>query len=323
MNPNKLDDTKLDQIAKELGYSYRRGAKPGAGYIVIDAISGETPLGDDYTTPLKAVKEYFDTIAKQLKAKAKALGYSYVQDSEDRDAYVLTEDSTGDTLLVSETLKDIRAFLDSAASDLDVEVEITKLPKVAPPSPKDIADALRCHHAAKEIRAMAKSAKVEVKPTPDLQFEVRALKSREEFNPNWNDIGGHELNEHDEEDGGRDAREYLASVERQNKSFLAPEKDDAPDYSAPKAATGFVTTSINRRVKKSDISPKVRTLLTIETAIRAAQLKNDKAGIGKLLLEAKASTLDHGEFMKWAERATALTSRSCRNYMAMADQNGK
>jgi hypothetical protein len=107
MNPNKLDDTKLDQIAKELGYSYRRGAKPGAGYIVIDAISGETPLGDDYTTPLKAVKEYFDTIAKQLKAKAKALGYSYVQDSEDRDAYVLTEDSTGDTLLVSETLKDI------------------------------------------------------------------------------------------------------------------------------------------------------------------------------------------------------------------------
>jgi hypothetical protein len=52
-------------------------------------------------------------------------------------------------------------------------------------------------------------------------------------------------------------------------------------------------------------------------------LKNDKAGIGKLLLEAKASTLDHGEFMKWAERATGLTSRSCRNYMAMADQNGK
>ena len=323
MNPNKLDVTKLDQQAAELGFSYRQGSKRGAGYNVIDDISGDTVLGDDdFTAPLKAVKEYFDTIAKQLKAKAKQLGFSYVQDSEDRDVYVLTEDSTGDTLLVSETLKDIRAFLDSAASDLDVEVEITKLPKIAPPSKKDINKALQGNEHADEIRAMAKSANVDVKPTVDLNFEVRAHQSRQNYNTHWNDIGGHEINEHDEADGGRTAREYLEEVERQNRNCPPPDKD-TPSYDTPKAATGFVTTSINRRVKKADISPKARTILTIETAIRAARLKGDKAGVGRLLLEAKASTIDHGEFMQWAERATGLTSRSCRNYMAMADQNGK
>jgi hypothetical protein len=76
MNPNKLDVTKLDQQAAELGFSYRQGSKRGAGYNVIDDISGDTVLGDDdFTAPLKAVKEYFDTIAKQLKAKAKQLGF--------------------------------------------------------------------------------------------------------------------------------------------------------------------------------------------------------------------------------------------------------
>jgi hypothetical protein len=46
-NKPKLDVTKLDQTAKELGYSYRRGIKSGAGYNLIDDISGDTPLGDD------------------------------------------------------------------------------------------------------------------------------------------------------------------------------------------------------------------------------------------------------------------------------------
>ena len=86
MNPtNKLDVTKLDKQAAELGYSYRRGIKPGAGYNLVDDISGDTVLGDDYTASLKSVKEYLDNIAKQLKTKAKELGYSYERDFEDRD----------------------------------------------------------------------------------------------------------------------------------------------------------------------------------------------------------------------------------------------
>jgi hypothetical protein len=325
-NPNKLDVTKLAKTAAELGYSYRRGIKPGAGYNLVDDISGDMPLGDDdYSASLKSIKEYLDTIAKQLKAKAKELGYSYARDDdEDRDGYVVIEDSTDEIVLgdgYTATLKDIRAFLDNVASDLGVEVEITKLPKIAPPSRKDINKALRGHEHDDEIRAMAKSTKVEPpKPMVDLKFEVRAHQSRQSFDPNWNNPDGlHDRNEHDEDDD-RDLREYLEDVERQNKSFLAPEKE-APDFSTPKAATGFATTSIKRRVKKADITPKARTLLTIETAIRAAQLKGDKAGVGKLLLEAKASTIDHGDFMQWAERATGLTSRSCRNYMAMTDPN--
>jgi hypothetical protein len=206
--------------------------------------------------------------------------------------------------------------------DAEPEVETSKLAKVRPPAPATISKALRGRADAAEIKAMMRSAKVEVKPTTDIKFEVRALQSREGFNPNWNDIGGHTIDEHDEATGGRDLKEYLEEEKRKRESFekyLALDKA-APSYDTPKAATAFTTTVVTRRVK---ISPKARTLLTIETAIRAAQLKGDKAGIGKLLLEAKASSLDHGEFMQWAERATGLTSRSCRNYMAMADQNGK
>jgi hypothetical protein len=247
MNPTKLDQTKLDALAKELGYSYRRGIKPGAGYNLVDDISGDMPLGDDYTASLKSVKEYIDNVARQLKAKAKELGYSFERDFEDRDGYVLVEDSTDDKPLgdnYSATLKDIRAFLDSVANDLGVEVEITKLPKIAPPSRKDINKALRGHEHADEIRAMAKSAKVADKPTVtlhDLNLEVRALQSRQSFSPNWNDIGGHEINEHDEADGGRDLKQYLEDEKRKRESFekyLAPEKG-TPDFAAPKAATGI------------------------------------------------------------------------------------
>jgi hypothetical protein len=331
-NTNKLDVTKLDKQAAELGYSYRRGIKPGSGYNLTDDISGDKVLGDDdYTASLKAVKEFLDTVAKQLRAKAKQLGYSYERDDdEDRDGYVLIDDSTGEIALgdgYTATLKDIRAFLDNVAADLGVEVEITKLPKIGPPSQKDISKALRGHELAAEIKAMTKSAKVADPsgPTLDLKFEQRALKSREEFKPNWNDIGGHEYNENDEADGGRELKQYVEDEKRKLEIFeknFAPDKA-TPGFDTPKAVTGFVVTSKKCRVKKADISPKARTLLTIETAIRAAQLKGDKAGIGKLLLEAKASTIDHGDFMQWAERATGLTSRSCRNYMTMADQNGK
>ena len=156
MNPATLDQTKLDQLANELGYTYRRGIKPGSGYNVIDDITGDTVLGDDdYTASLKAVKEFLDNVAKQLKAKAKALGYSFERDFEDRDGYVLIEDITGDKPLsdnYTATLKDIRTFLDNVASDLDVEVEVTKLPKVKPPSKQKLADALRGHKSADQIK---------------------------------------------------------------------------------------------------------------------------------------------------------------------------
>ena len=224
MNPNKLDVTKLDEQAAELGYCYRRGIQRGAGYIVADDISGDMPFGEKYTAPLKAVKEYLDNVAKQLKAKA--LGYSYERDFEDRDGYVLIEDATGEIVLgdgYTATLKDIRAFLDNVANDLGVEVEVvTKRPKVKPPSPQKLAAALRGHADAKEIKAMAKSANVNLKPkitSHDLNLEVRALKSRDEHKPNWiNPDGLHDRNEHDEADD-RDLREYLKDVERQNKSF--------------------------------------------------------------------------------------------------------
>jgi hypothetical protein len=263
-NPNKLDVTKLDKQAAELGYSYRRGIKPGAGYNIVDDISGDMPLGDDYTTPLKAVKEYFDNIGKQLKAKAKAPGYSFERDcDEDRDGYVLVEDSTGEIVLgdgYTATLRDIRAFLDNVASDLDAEVETSaKVAKVKLPSRQKLAAALRSHSDAKEIKELMKSAKVADPTGPtlqDLMFEERARESRkrhaieEKWKTNLDSVRDpwHEQ-DYDEafnlfRDGERDRREWLQSIERENAAFLAPETGG---YDAPKPATGFKVVSKGRR----------------------------------------------------------------------------
>ena len=264
MNPTKLDITKLDKLATELGYTYRRGIKPGAGYNVVDDISGDTVLGDDdYTASLKAVKEYLDNVAKQLKAKAKALGYSYERDDdEDREGYVLLEDNTGDIVLgdgYSATLKDIRAFLDSAADDLGVDVEVTKA-KVEPPSREDIAESLRGHHAAKEIRAMMKSAKVADQSgrltLHDLIMEDqrREARKRSEIEQRWktNRDSLHDQMPARErewvvncfENPEKDHANYMAAIEREEAAFIPPDIDG---YATPKPATGFQVVSKGRK----------------------------------------------------------------------------
>jgi hypothetical protein len=284
-NTNKLDVTKLDKQAAELGFSYRRGIQRGAGYIIVDEISGETPLGDDYTATLKAIKEFLDNVFKQLKDKAKALGFSYEQDSEDRDGYVLIDDSTGEIVLgdgYTATLKDTREYIDSAANDLDVEVEVTKLKKVKPPAPATISKALRGHQHAAEIRAMAKSAKVADQSGPtlhDIKLEVRALQSRESFNPNWNDIGGHEINEHDEADD-RDLKQFLEDEKRKRESFekyLAPDKSE-PAFTTPTATAAPQVVLVKRRNVKQLVAES-QAKAVAEEADLEAELKKARARV--------------------------------------------
>ena len=128
-------------------------------------------------------------------------------------------------------------FKPSDDDDADAELETSAKAKVKPPSPQKLAASVRGHEHAAEIKAMAKSAKVadqQSGPTlHDLNLEVRALKSREAFNPNWNNVAGHEIHEGDEADGGRALREYLAEVERQNKNCPLPDPNWTPEAAMP------------------------------------------------------------------------------------------
>jgi hypothetical protein len=313
--------TKLDDKARELGFTIKKGPTKFSGYI------------------LKRLN-----VAKQAAAKSNRARKGTVDHLIDDEELAIAEyESQVDEYPIGSdykwSLAEIEDYLESIAADIaagrvkqdddsdEPEVETgVKRPKVKPPAPATISKALRGHESADEIRAMAKSAKVadqQSGPTlHDLNLEVRALKSRDEFNPNWNNIGGHEYNEHDEKDD-RDLKQYLEDEKRIRENFekySAPEKG-TPDFAAPKAATRFEVAKIGRRIARSEL-PKRRTLLEIATVIRVAIAKGDKAAAGKLLIEAKEGTLDHGEFTQWAEHETGLTSRTCRNYMTMA-QNGK
>jgi hypothetical protein len=290
--------TNIDSLrakATELGFSFKKGAGQFAGYVLTNERHDdldEKPLRSDFTASLADVEDFLEDFSADISA-------GRIKESDEPDA--------------------------------DAEVETsTNVPKVKPPSPQKLAAALRGHESAAEIKALTKSAKVSDQqsgPTlQDAMFEQRALKSRLEHklngHRNINPDGLHDRNEHDEEND-RELKKFLEDERRIRENFekySAPEKG-TPDFAAPKAATGFEVATIGRRIARSEL-PKRRTLLEVATVIRAAIAKGDKAGAGKLLIEAKEGTLDHGEFTKWAERETGLTSRTCRNYMAMA-QNGK
>ena len=269
----------LQNKAAELGFTIKKGPTKFSGYI------------------LKRLNVPKQSAPETKRARKETIDHLIDNEEELQQEYELQVDEYPLGSDYKWSLADIEDYLESVASDIaagrikpsddddaEPEVEIN-LEKVKPASSADMRESLGGHENANQIKPLVGNAKaVTPKPTVtlhDLNLEVRALKSRDEFNPNWNDVGGHNVNENDEADGGHALREYRESVERENRNLIPPDKG-TPDFTAPKAATTFVVTSKKCRVKKADISPKARTLLTIEIAIRAAQLKGDKAGIGKL-----------------------------------------
>jgi hypothetical protein len=277
--------TSLRAKATELGFSFKKGAGQFAGYVLTnerhDDID-EKPLGSDFSASLADIADFLEDFADDIAA-------GKVKPSDDDDA------------------------------EPEVETGANGVPKIKPPSPQKLAAALRGHADASEIKAMMKSANVAIRPTLDIKFEQRALHSREDHKLNWqrkiNPDGLHDRNEHDEADD-RALREYLKDVERQNKSFLAPEQD-APDFATPKAAVAAQVVMVRRRVSKADL-PRKRTLLDLAAAIRDAKDRKDQIEAGRLLNEAKP-LVGHGGWSEWLEQI-GLSDRTARHWMT---QNGK
>jgi hypothetical protein len=101
-----------------------------------------------------------------------------------------------------------------------------------------------------------------------------------------------------------------------NEAGYAPPDPQAPDYRAVKAVGGVATTSIKRRLSKTELEKRGR-LLKLTTGIKAAVARGDRAAAGAMLREAKA-LLGHGQFLEWVERETGLDPRSAQRYMEAA-----
>jgi hypothetical protein len=96
--------------------------------------------------------------------------------------------------------------------------------------------------------------------------------------------------------------------------YAAPDKD-APDYSAPKPATGFARTSIGkRRIARSEL-PKRRTLLELAKMIRET---DDRAVKGAALIEAKSALDQHGGWLDWLAKETDLSAKTAQRLMGAA-----
>jgi hypothetical protein len=226
--------TKLEDKARELGFQIKKGPTKFSGYLL---------------KRLNVSKQAAET--KSNRARKATVDYLIDDDELQVDEYELQIDEYPIGSDYKWGLAYIEDWLDAHAADIaagrvkasddgDAEPEVetgVKRPKVKPPAPASISKALRDHSDAKEIKELMKCAKVSDPTGPktlhDLQIEVRAHQSRQNYNPAWNIVAGHEIHEGDEADGGRALREYLAEVERENRNSPPPDPNWSPEAAMP------------------------------------------------------------------------------------------
>jgi hypothetical protein len=251
--------TKLEDTARELGFTIKKGPTKFSGYIL---------------KRLNVTKR--SAAAKSSNGARKAtidLDDEELQDQIDDEGLGQQVDEFPLGTDFKWSLADIEDYLESHATDVSAgrvkasdddgaepEVETSnKVAKVKPPSPQKLAASLRNHADAAEIKAMMKSANVSVPQGPTLQdliFEERAYQARKRYeaeqawktnidsirDPMTERERQWELNNFRNPEKDRTA--WLASIERENAAFLSPETGD--NY-APKPSTGFKVASKGRR----------------------------------------------------------------------------
>ena len=248
--------TQLEDKARELGFQIKKGPTRFSGYLLKRLIKRSAAAKISNRARKATIDDEVDDFDE------------IIDDTELQiDEYPIGTDFKW-------SLSDIENYLESYASDIaagrvkpsdddDAEEEVetgNKVAKVKPPSPQALAAALREHSDAKEIKALMKSAKVSDQqsgPTlQDLVFEERAYQSRKRqkaeqaWKTNIDSIKDpltkweRDWQVNNYRDPEKDRAEWLAAIERENASFLAPETGD--DY-APKPAVGFKVVSKGRR----------------------------------------------------------------------------
>jgi hypothetical protein len=57
------DINRLREKASALGFSFQRGTRKGAGYVLVNDANGDKPLGDTYTASLADIERYLNNFA--------------------------------------------------------------------------------------------------------------------------------------------------------------------------------------------------------------------------------------------------------------------
>ena len=196
----------VERKVAALGFSLKKGTKPGAGYNLKHDATGEMPLGSDFRASPTEVDRYLE---KRLLDMAQAFGLSLKKaerakkfdDLTDNEARAALQNYSGNQLQRKEffgyevlnpkkqintgeevvlgqdhdaSFEDVARYLQNLANDAgvddDIEIDINKTkPRVAPPKPEKLREAASGHASKAEIVDLVNTA------GKDLDLEPKAV----------------------------------------------------------------------------------------------------------------------------------------------------
>ena len=324
--------------ASALGFSFERGIKRGAGYVLVDA-NGDKPLGTDYTASLDDIDRFLNDFADDA-------GIDDVETSSDEpskpppttaeirkslaghpDAGEIKKVLQPPPATREEQRRRIaldRLFLTGATARSSMAFD--RLPEA------EKQEFYARFRAAIEDEEKGKAAKLPTPVTPIRDIGInpdhpfakeRARQGRAFHNANQQlRTNLASLKDYDSADyrwvaleNGLLTPEEIWELEREKAKDYVPPEAGAP-YATPRPATEVTVVSKKGRVSKAD-RPIRRRLLQLRGAIRDALARKDRAGAGTSLREAK-DLLGHGPFIDWVEREIGISVRSAQRYMEVA-----
>jgi hypothetical protein len=321
------DDLKAKAAA--LGFTFERGVKKGAGYVLVDA-NGDRPLGTDYSASLADVKEYIDNFAADLgvdveisddKPSVPPPTHAQFQKSirehanADQIKTVIREKKPPSTLQEQRDRIALDGLL-SVGMSARSAMAFDKLSEAE--KQKHFANVRDALAADEKRRAEAANLPTPTADDPLVQERARQTRVFQKANAalktNIASLADYDTEDYREiafENGLTTWDDVREMLREEAANFIPPEATDHPAQHAPTTSTGFaVQFARPRRLSKDE-----QRLAAIGAEIRSRKAAGaSSAEIGKLLTTAK-DILGHGAFLPWLQRHLAMPARTAQVYM--------
>jgi hypothetical protein len=326
----------LREKASELGFSFQRGIRKGAGYVLVNDANGDKPLGNTYTASLVDIDRYLDSFADDAGLDDVEIGSGEPSKPPPTKAEMVK------SLQGNTKAGEIKKALNPPSSTQQEQhdrIALDRLMRVGMDARSAMAfDRLSADekekHFANLRAAMAKEekAKAAQSPKPTLPLRDKGLNSDHPLaqekarqgrvfhkaGQRWKtniaslrDCDSDGYQNHAPHFDGEQSREEIDRAE--NMSGLPPDQENTDP--TPKPTTSF-TIAKQGRLSKADRLIRQR-LFKARGGIREALARNDQPAAGAMLREVKG-ILDHGEFGDWVAREIGISIRTAERCLEAA-----
>jgi hypothetical protein len=337
-----MEINQLRQRASALGFSFERGLKKGAGYVLVDA-NGDRPLGTDYSASLLGIEKYLDDYADDVDVEVET-----GEESKPPPTPAEIRKSLGGHANVSE-IKEVLTPPPSTRQEQRDRIALDGLLSMGNNARSAMAfdqlpEAEKEKYRANLRAALAKEEKAKAaklpKPTMPLRetglnsdHPLPAEKARhgrvfQEANrrlkTNLGSLRDYNSDYYREEAfyNGLPSPEWEREFERERLKN-APRPEPGAYDPAPKPVTGFAVTAKRGRPSNADIQKRQaewrldKIAEALRSRLRDKRTPKRDAEVGALLVDAKA-LLSRGDWDAWIE--TLPISRSA-SYGFLAKAN--